>query len=200
MAVTAYGLIFDPPSRRLRQASSLPEFDGLGQMAQSRSPENASLPGNIWSPEMNSKARDLIISNGRRIIGQIQKLMGRYSLIGDHEFFGAENFPWSREVEENWRDIREELDQVMQHREDLPNFQDISPDQKDIANDDKWKTFFFFAYGLRSEDNLRRCPKTARLLDRIPGAKTAFFSILTGRKHIPEHTGPTKALFDITSD
>ena len=51
---------------------------------------------------MNSKVRDLIISNGRRIISQIQKLMGRYSLVGDHEFFSAENFPWSREVEENW--------------------------------------------------------------------------------------------------
>ncbi len=143
---------------------------------------------------MNSKARELIISNGRRILGQIQKLMGRYSLLGDHEFFSADNFPWSREIEANWQDIREELDQVMQHQEQLPNFQDISPDQKNIANDDKWKTFFFFAYGLRSEDNLRRCPKTARLLDRIPGAKTAFFSILTGRKHIPEHTGPYKGV------
>jgi len=143
---------------------------------------------------MNSKVRELFIANGRRLIGQIQKLMGRYSLIGDHEFFSAENFPWSREVEANWKDIREELDQVMERREDLPNFQDISPDQKDISTDNKWKTFFFFAYGLRSEDNLRRCPKTAALLNRIPGAKTAFFSILTGRKHIPEHTGPYKGV------
>ena len=143
---------------------------------------------------MNSKTRDFVISNGRRIIMQIQKLIGRYSLIGDRQFFAPENFPWSREIEENWKAIRAELDQVMQHREQLPNFQDISPDQKNIANDDKWKTFFFFAYGLRSEDNLRRCPNTARLLEKIPGAKTAFFSILTGRKHIPEHTGPYKGV------
>ena len=131
---------------------------------------------------------------GRKIILQVQKLMGRYSLIGDRQFFGPVNFPWSREVEANWTTIRQELDEVMQHHDQLPNFQDISPDQKNIAKDDKWKTFFFFAYGLRSEDNLRRCPQTARLLEKIPGAKTAFFSILTGRKHIPEHCGPYKGV------
>lgn len=131
---------------------------------------------------------------GRKIILRVQKLMGRYSLIGDRQFFDPKNFPWSREIEANWKTIRDELDEVMQYQDQLPNFQDISPDQKKIATDDKWKTFFFFAYGLRSEDNLRRCPQTARLLDKIPGAKTAFFSILTGRKHIPEHCGPYKGV------
>ena len=41
---------------------------------------------------MNLKARDLVISNGRRIIKQIQKLMGRCSLIGDREFLGSRIF------------------------------------------------------------------------------------------------------------
>ena len=57
---------------------------------------------------MNSKTRDFVISNGRRIIMQIQKLMGRYSLIGDRQFFAPENFPWSREIEGNWKAIRAE--------------------------------------------------------------------------------------------
>ena len=144
--------------------------------------------------KLKAEIRKLIMTYGRKIILQVQKLMGRYSLIGDRQFFGSENFPWSREIEANWQTIRQELDEVMQHHDQLPNFQDISPDQKKIATDDKWKTFFFFAYGLRSEDNLRRCPQTARLLEKIPGAKTAFFSILTGRKHIPEHCGPYKGV------
>jgi ornithine lipid ester-linked acyl 2-hydroxylase len=131
---------------------------------------------------------------GGKIIRRIQKLMGRYSLIGDHQFFAPEKFPWHRQVEDNWKTIRVELDQIMQRREQLPNFQDISPDQKHIATEDKWKTFFFFAYGLRSEENLRRCPGTAKLLGNIPGAKTAFFSILSDHMHIPEHSGPYKGV------
>ena len=120
--------------------------------------------------------------------------MGRYSLIGDHQFFDPAMFPWAGEVEAGWRTIRAELDMVMRHRDALPDFQEISPDQKHIATENKWKTFFFFAYGLRSEENLRRCPGTARLLDNIPGVKTAFFSILSGRTHIPAHCGPYKGV------
>ena len=120
--------------------------------------------------------------------------MGRYSLVGDHEFFAAESFPWCREIEANWKELRAELDTVMQFRDELPDFQEISPDQKHISTVNKWKTFFFFAYGLRSEENLARCPATARLLERVPGAKTAFFSILSGGVHIPEHCGPYKGV------
>jgi aspartyl/asparaginyl beta-hydroxylase (cupin superfamily) len=143
---------------------------------------------------LNPKVRQLVLGTGRELLLQIHRLIGRYSLIGDQPFFSQEAFPWSRQVEADWKVIREELDVIMQHREQLPNFQEISPDQKNIATEDKWKTFFFFAYGLRSEENLRRCPGTAKLLERIPGAKTAFFSILSGRTHIPEHTGPYKGV------
>jgi len=37
--------------------------------------------------------------------------------------------------------------------------------------------------------NAQRCPETMRLLGRIPGMKTAFFSILSPHKHIPAHRG-----------
>src|SRR5438874_13529279 len=130
--------------------------------------------------QLKAQTRTWILHYGRKIILQVQKLMGRYSLIGDHQFFDPAMFPWAGEVEAGWGTIRAELDMVMRHRDALPDFQEISPDQKHIATENKWKTFFFFAYGLRSEENLRRCPGTARLLDNIPGVKTAFFSILSG--------------------
>lgn len=124
----------------------------------------------------------------------IQKLIGRESLIGDREFFLPSQFPWHTRIESNWRAIRQELDRVLEHHEQLPHFQDISPDQQHLARDRKWKTFFFFAYGLRSEANLARCPRTAELITSIPGAKTAFFSILAPSSHIPEHCGPYKGV------
>lgn len=143
---------------------------------------------------MNPQFKKFVIKRGRSLLKKIQKLMGRYSLVGDSQFFSAAQFPWVAKLEANWGAIREELDQVLEHREDLPNFQDISPDQKHLAKEDKWKTFFFFAYGLKSADNLARCPRTAELLAGVPGAKTAFFSILSPHMHIPAHCGPYKGV------
>lgn len=82
---------------------------------------------------------------------------------------------------------------VLARREDLPNFQDISPDQKHLAKEDKWKTFFFFAYGLEVPSNCARCPRTAKLLQAVPGAKAAFFSILSPACTSPRTAVPTKA-------
>jgi aspartyl/asparaginyl beta-hydroxylase (cupin superfamily) len=143
---------------------------------------------------LNAQFKKFVIKRGRKLLKQIQKLMGRYSLVGDSEFFSPAQFPWCAKLEANWTAIREELDEVLKHREDLPNFQDISPDQAHLAREGNWKTFFFFAYGLRSADNLARCPRTAELLAAVPGAKTAFFSILSPHMHIPEHCGPYKGV------
>jgi aspartyl/asparaginyl beta-hydroxylase (cupin superfamily) len=134
------------------------------------------------------------MKNARKLLQQVQKQIGRASLIGDEAFFAKEQFPWARELEANWHVIRKELEEVLQHRDDLPNFQDISPDQKHLAKEDNWKTFFFFAYGLDVPANAARCPRTSALLKAIPGAQTAMFSILSPRMHIPAHCGPYKGV------
>jgi beta-hydroxylase len=85
--------------------------------------------------------------------------------------------------------IRKELEQVLEYVDELPNFQDISPRQRRIANDNRWKTYFFFAFGFKATRNCERCPETTKLLEQIPGMKVAFFSILAPGKHIPEHRG-----------
>src|SRR3546814_9573884 len=38
-------------------------------------------------------------------------------------------------------------------------------------------------------ENRRHCPQTTRLLKQIPGASTAFFSILAPGKKMPPHRG-----------
>ena len=143
---------------------------------------------------MRTQIKQAVVTNGRKVLRQVQKAIGRASLIGDQPFFGREHFPWVDHIEKNWKTIREELDVILQRREDLPNFQDISPDQKHLAKEDKWKTFFFFAYGLEAPGNCARAPRTMELLKSIPGAKTAFFSILSPRMHIPAHCGPYKGV------
>ncbi|MFD1693058.1 aspartyl/asparaginyl beta-hydroxylase domain-containing protein [Azotobacter chroococcum] len=128
------------------------------------------------------------------IIKRLENVIRRYSILGNPPFFDTRQFPWVPALEANWETIRQELEQVLQHRERLPNFQDISRDQRSLTQDDRWKTFFLYGYGYKMEGNCERCPETTRLVESIPGMFTAFFSILEPGKTIREHRGPYNGL------
>lgn len=128
------------------------------------------------------------------LVNKLESLVPKYSLVGNSTFFTVEQFPWAKKLEDNWQVIRQELDEVLVHTEALPNFQDISPRQQRIANDDRWKTYFFCAFGFQAKKNCDRCPETWKLLQEVPGLKVAFFSILAPGKHIPEHRGKHKGI------
>ena len=114
----------------------------------------------------------------------------RWSPIGRHTFFAPSDFEWIPRVEAGWTTVRDELRALLQERERIPAFQEISPDQVGLTQDDRWRTFVLHIYGEKIEENCRRCPQTTRLLQAIPRMRTAFFSILAAGKHIPEHGGP----------
>jgi aspartyl/asparaginyl beta-hydroxylase (cupin superfamily) len=134
------------------------------------------------------------IAGGERVLAPIERWIGRRSLVGDATFFPLERFPWVTQVEDNWMIIREELERVLEDHEALPNFQDISKDQIEITDDDRWKTFFLYGFGFKAKVGLEMCPQTAALMEQIPGMKTAMFSILSPRKHILDHRGPYKGV------
>ncbi|HMK96394.1 MAG TPA: aspartyl/asparaginyl beta-hydroxylase domain-containing protein [Acidimicrobiales bacterium] len=143
-----------------------------------------------WRDKAVTAATEL----GARALHSTESWLLKYSLVPTTPFLPLGTFPWVERVEKMAPAVRAELDEVLSHREDLPNFQDISIDQQSISNDDGWKTFFFMAYGFRSEANCRRCPQTAALLDSVPGLVTGFFSILSPGKHIPPHRGPWRGV------
>ena len=123
----------------------------------------------------------------------LEQYLAKNSLVGDHTFFNSEDFPWVGEIEAEWDLIRKEVDEIMKEREELPTFLQISPEQKKIDSAEEqglWRAFFLYGYGERVEGNIARCPETDRLLQKIPGMQTAFFSILAPGKHIPPHFGP----------
>jgi ornithine lipid ester-linked acyl 2-hydroxylase len=136
----------------------------------------------------------LTITVGERILAPVERFIGRRSLVGDATFFDNDLFPWIARIEESWTTIREELEGVLADREALPNFQDISKDQIEITDDDKWKTYFLYGYGFQAKLGVQTCPKTAALMREIPGMTTAMFSILSPRKHILDHRGPYKGV------
>jgi aspartyl/asparaginyl beta-hydroxylase (cupin superfamily) len=131
---------------------------------------------------------------GDRILRAINRLIARASVLPERPFYEPADFPWVHELEANWKVIRRELDDVLAYHADLPNFQDISTDQASLTDDDRWKTYFFYGYGFKSEPNCLRCPETTRLVERVPGMETAMFSILSPGKHIPPHHGPYKGV------
>jgi aspartyl/asparaginyl beta-hydroxylase (cupin superfamily) len=137
---------------------------------------------------------ELTIAIGESVLAPIERFIGKRSLVGDATFFPNDRFPWIEEIEANWRTIRAELEKVLEDREALPNFQDISKDQIEITDDDNWKTFFLFGYGFKAKLGTEMCPKTAELMEKIPGMTTAMFSILSPRKHILDHRGPYKGV------
>jgi len=123
-------------------------------------------------------------------INWVENLNIKHSLVGNPPVYDKRIFPWVEEVENEWAKIRQELDVVMQYRDELPSFHQIMSELKTITEDKNWKTYFLAGYGRESEENSRRCPETIRILKKIPGMKTAFFSILSPNKHIPAHKGP----------
>ncbi|NJR56215.1 MAG: aspartyl/asparaginyl beta-hydroxylase domain-containing protein, partial [Acaryochloris sp. CRU_2_0] len=140
--------------------------------------------------DFKTKNRQVALKAGENLLRQLEKIIESASLVGQSTFFDPYQFPWVKTFEDHWQIIRQELDEILKYRDNLPNFQDISPDQYRITNDQRWKTFFFYAYGVRAEQNCGLCPQTADLLARIPGLKRPFFTILLPHKQIPPHRGP----------
>lgn len=142
------------------------------------------------------KIRELIVHQlGRKIVWGLEKFISRYSLVANTPFLASEQFDWVPILEENWQAIRAELDVILQYTDHLPRFQDISPDQgMNISQDNRWKTFFLYGYGVKMSQNCDYCPKTSRTIEQIPGMKTAFFSIMLPGKYISEHRGPYKGV------
>ena len=124
------------------------------------------------------------------VVSWAERLNLQYSKVGNPPVYDRDVFPWIAEIEKDWHLIRAELDRVLERQSELPSFQDISTDVKTITTDDHWKTFFLVGYGVKAEENIRRCPDTWRVVNRIPGLKTAMFSIFEPGKHLPPHRGP----------
>lgn len=133
-------------------------------------------------------------SLGKRVLRKIDRYMAANSLVPDEPVLDSQAFPWVADLEANWRDIRAELEKILEFRDHIPRFQDVSADQYRISPDDQWRTFILYGFGYQSELNCGLCPKTTAVLQRIPHLQTAFFSILAPGKHVPRHRGVTKSL------
>ncbi len=143
---------------------------------------------------LNKPIRKRVKKFGKMTTRKIAKIQSRSSLVPDTPFIDNSHFPFLEEFEDKWEVIRDEVKEVLKHRDDIPGFEQISPDQHRIAKAQQWKTFILFGFGKQLEKNCKQAPVTAELLSRVPNVQTAWFSILAPGYHIPAHTGVTKGI------
>jgi ornithine lipid ester-linked acyl 2-hydroxylase len=147
-----------------------------------------------WLQEFRTHRRRWLKKRGKRILRSLFSYLGTQSLVGDPPVFDAAQFPWAMELEKNYDAIKQELQAILEMREYIPLFHELSPDQQKISTGQNWRTFFLMGFGEEAELSWKQCPETMKVLSQIPNVRTAFFSILGPNYHIPAHRGVTKGL------
>jgi beta-hydroxylase len=106
-------------------------------------------------------------------------------------------FPESKELEAHWKEIREELIEVLKDDVHIPKFHEVDGIQRFISAKDQvpWRVFGIKAFDKWLEPNVQKTPKTVALLKRMPQVSLAMFSILDAGKRIPRHFGFFRGVF-----
>jgi|TARA_R110000824_G_scaffold292316_1_gene480709 aspartyl/asparaginyl beta-hydroxylase (cupin superfamily) len=111
-------------------------------------------------------------------------------LFGDQPFFNARCLKITEALEHYYSNIQEEYKKVMERYDELPPFQEFSPHQKYISNDDKWKLFFLRGATLWFKKNCLQMPYTYGILKIHDEVVSAYISVLGPNKRLNPHFGP----------
>lgn len=107
-----------------------------------------------------------------------------------------EFFPDYMILEENWEEIKQEIEGVINSGKTLPKFHEVDDGQEYISDNDglSWSLLNLLLYEMWHKKNSDLCPKTTSILKELNSVKSAYFSILAPGKHIPPHKGPYKGI------
>ena len=122
------------------------------------------------------------------------KFYDKQSLVGTGYIIENKYFPVIKEMEDNWKKIRDELFTILEYRKHIPFFHEISTENSSISKGGDWKTFGLHGFQYKYNDNCSLAPYTTSLLDKIPNLRTSFFSILAPGAHILPHKGHTRGI------
>ena len=96
-------------------------------------------------------------------------------------FFDSCNFAFIPALEAQWRSVRDEL-LALPHSK-------FEPWKETYLYEAGWDVFGLYAFGKRVEENCRLAPRTAAIVEAVPGLITAGFSSLQPGTHIQPHVG-----------
>jgi aspartyl/asparaginyl beta-hydroxylase (cupin superfamily) len=141
--------------------------------------------------------RRWVKSVAKSAMAAVAAFFRRQSLIGAEPVFHRDVFPWLAEFESHWPEILAELQVVLGDQAKLPAFHEVSPDQARISRGRNWQVYAFHTFGDPFPPHCAACPRTAALLESVPGLRNSMFSILAPHYHIPAHQGPTNGIIRI---
>lgn len=105
-----------------------------------------------------------------------------------------QTYPALRVLDRHQDAIRTELEALLQERERIPRYHEVSKVETYISgtvNPDKsWRVFMLATVDGEVPANAGKCPQTMAALRQVPNLLGAFFSILDPGKSIPAHDGP----------
>ncbi|HTL71500.1 MAG TPA: aspartyl/asparaginyl beta-hydroxylase domain-containing protein [Candidatus Eisenbacteria bacterium] len=99
-------------------------------------------------------------------------------------FIDLADYPFTGDLEAAYPVIRREMESLP-----LGRFKEWY--EKDLYTN-LWLVYGLYAMGNKLKENCAACPETVKVLERIPGLKTAGFSCLLPGTHIKPHEGFTK--------
>jgi beta-hydroxylase len=111
------------------------------------------------------------------------------ALSHDPTYFDPYDFPWVKDLEAAYPDLREECLRIISDLNAVPNLDEISEGSTKLAQGGDWKGYLLVAFGRVAERNAARCPKTIAAVRRIPHLNTVALSVLGPGVHLPRHTG-----------
>ncbi len=113
------------------------------------------------------------------------RLLRRYS--AGEVFVPTQPIAWVNHLEANWKMMRDELDRLRGGFE-LPALVEVIPGEQYVA-DKRWRMFIFRYFGRSIAENCALCPRTAALLEQVPGLISANFSVLQPGARLAAHHG-----------
>jgi aspartyl/asparaginyl beta-hydroxylase len=112
--------------------------------------------------------------------------------IPAQRYYDPKAFRWTEILEESFLVIQEELLDLL--RSEDVGFGNYRTEYGNVMPG--WNTFHFWLQGEKIEENCRRCPKTTRILESLPGMEREFilFSALNPKYRIVPHVGAVNGI------
>jgi ornithine lipid ester-linked acyl 2-hydroxylase len=106
-------------------------------------------------------------------------------------YYKNENFPFAKLLEDNYEVIKKEIQSYIEKNEST-----IKPyfNGSIITRPNSWRTFAFIKWGWKEKKNLKQCPQTKLILEKIPHLVSASISIMEPNIQIMPHRGDTNAV------
>ncbi len=101
-------------------------------------------------------------------------------------FYNIRHLDWVQELEKNFNVIREEVLELLNKKVESGFWLKAHPD---YVTGTSWKTFELIFFGMKINENAGLCPKTYRLISKIPELITVDFSLLPAKTRILPHKG-----------